>query len=132
MQTTYLTEQDLNLLKDRGSIVTYTPQQVILQQDTAPDRIYYLLDGNVKVDFSRVYGTDVLAYVGPGEFIGEVSFLDQGESSASVTAVQAVEMLELSRGDLEELLEADPSLAARFFHTLATTLARRIRASNSQ
>ena len=132
MQTTYLTEQDLNLLKDRGTIVQYSPQQVILQQDITPDRIFYLLDGTVKVDFSRVYGTDVLAYLTPGEFIGEVSFLDQGESSASVTAVKAVEMLELSRDDLEQLLDADPALAARFFHTLATTLARRIRTSNAQ
>ncbi len=132
MQKTYLTDEDLNLLKDHGKVVQYAPEQVILQQDTRPDSIYYLLDGMAKVDFSRVYGTDVLAYVGAGEFVGEVSFLDQGESSASVRAVKSVEMLELSRTDLDALLEADPALAARFFHTIASTLARRIRASNSQ
>lgn len=132
MQTTYLTDEDLSLLKEHGSVKTYSAQETILQQDITTDRLYYLLDGNVKVDFSRVYGTDVLAYLGSGEFVGEVSFLDDGESSASVTAVQKVEMLELSRQELEKLLEADPGLAARFFHTLATTLARRIRASNAQ
>ncbi|MFK7956058.1 MAG: Crp/Fnr family transcriptional regulator [Lysobacterales bacterium] len=132
MQTTYLTDQDLDLLKEHGKTAQYSPDQVILQQDTHPDAIYYICSGMVKVDFSRVYNTDVLAYVRAGEFVGEVSFLDGGESSASVSAVKDVEMLELSRKDLDSLLEADPALAARFFHTIATTLARRIRASNSQ
>ncbi len=132
MQKSYLTDQDLDLLKQHGKTAQYSPDQVILQQDTQPDSIYYICSGMVKVDFSHVYNTDVLAYLRAGEFVGEVSFLDGGDSSASVSAVKEVEMLELSRKDLDALLDADPGLAARFFHTIATTLATRIRASNSQ
>ncbi|MEM9533288.1 MAG: cyclic nucleotide-binding domain-containing protein [Pseudomonadota bacterium] len=129
---TYLTDDDLSLLEQHGEVVDYAPQDNVLQQDTQSDRIYYLRSGMVQVDFSRVYNTDVLAYVGEGEFVGEVSFLDHQESSASVTAVKPVQMLELTRDDMEKLLESDPALAARFYHTVATTLARRIRASNAQ
>ena len=127
---TFLLDEDFKLLEEHGEVVRHAAQEIILRQDTTTDRIYFIREGMVQVDFSRVYGTDVLAYLGPGEFFGEVSFLDHGQTSANVTATKASELLEISRSKMDELLDSHPKMAARFFRTIALTLAQRVRSSN--
>lgn len=127
---TFLRDEDYALLEENGETVSYSAQETILRQDTTTDRIFLIRTGMVQVDFSRVYGTDTLAYLGEGEFFGEVSFLDHGPTSASVSAARPCELLEISRDTMEQLLESHPKMAARFYHTIALTLARRIRARN--
>lgn len=127
---TFLRDEDFQLLEQNGEIVTYAPQEAILRQDSSTDRIYFIRSGMVQVDFSRVYGTDVLAYLGEGEFFGEVSFLDHQQTSANVSAAKPCELLEITRENMDQLLESHPAMSARFYRTIALTLARRIRASN--
>ena len=59
-----------------------------------------------------------------------MSFLDQSGASASVAADGKVEILFVESRELSQLLESDQGFAARFYHSLATTLSRRLRATN--
>ena len=63
---------------------------------------------------------------------GEVSFVDHDETSASASAFKDCEILEVPRDVVEAILDQDANLAARFYRTVAMTLARRIRASNKK
>ena len=126
----YLTEQDMKLFEDKGEIVQYKPKDVILHQDTVTDKLCLIRSGVVQIDFSRVYAHDTLALLGDGDFFGEVSFLDHRESSASAIAAKHCEILEVAHDILRELLAADDGLGARFYKTIALTLANRIRFTN--
>jgi len=126
----FLTDSDLKLLKDKGEVVNYKPKQVVVHQQTPCTKLFWIISGVIQIDFDRLYGSDVLGYLNEGDIFGEVSFMDHADTSASASAVKDAEVLEVPRDVLEPLLEQDADLAARFYRTIAMTLARRIRASN--
>jgi CRP-like cAMP-binding protein len=86
--------------------------------------------GEVRIERTDHQRSAHLARLGPGSVLGEMSFLDQSGASASVAADGKVEILFVESKDLAQLLEADQGFAARFYHSLATTLSRRLRATN--
>jgi len=71
-----------------------------------------------------------LARLTEGALFGEMSFLDGLPASATVSAVTKVELALISRQQLNAWFERDPAFAARFFESLAITLALRLRAAN--
>ncbi len=62
-----------------------------------------------------------------GEIVGEVSFLDHRAPSASVVAIEPSVVLRIPKARLEARLEADTGFAARFYRSLGTLLAYRLR-----
>lgn len=52
-----------------------------------------------------------LAELGPGQAFGEMALLSGGTRSATVRAVDAVDLLEIARDDFERLVADDPRLA---------------------
>ena len=126
----YLTEVDLAGLEARGEVITYGPKDVIVHQQANCTKLYFIRKGMVQIDFSRLYGSDVLAYLNEGDMFGEVSFMDHADTSATASAVETVETLEITRELLDKMIEEDDAFAARFYRTIARTLACRIRSQN--
>ena len=74
--------------------------------------------GTVKVTRD---GTE-LAELGPGDYFGEISLIDGGPRTATVTAVTPVTIEVVERRDFDPLLEKVPGLAQRLMVGLATRL----------
>jgi SAM-dependent methyltransferase len=69
--------------------------------------------------------------LGPGEVIGEISWLDRKPISASVRAIETSSVMALSTALLERKLADDPKFASRFFRGIATLTAERLRKTTS-
>lgn len=69
-----------------------------------------------------------LATFGPGAFFGELALLLGEPRSATATAVTDVELLELSRSDLDDLMAAHPMLSA----AVSRDLGRRLLSANER
>jgi CRP-like cAMP-binding protein len=123
----FLLEKDLALLRRRGRVVTYAEDQVILKEKETNRRLFWLLKGSVRIELNRRFGNIVLANIRAGEMFGEMSFLGEEEASATVIANKELECIVIDGDVLDEVLELHQGLAARFYHTAAVTLARRLR-----
>jgi len=55
----------------------------------------------------------VIAYVGKGEIVGEMSLLESQPASATLCAISPVTVLRIPRDALEENLAADPGFIGR-------------------
>ncbi len=87
--------------------------------------MFALVSGYVKVVVTGVDGRDVLFTVlGPGEVFGEVSALDGAPRSASVTALEATEVLVIDRHALVLFLRSSSEAAVRLLAVLAARLRR--------
>src|SRR5262249_59286387 len=62
----------------------------------------------------------VIAYVGKGEIVGEMSLLESQPASATLCAITPVTVLRIPRDALEKNLAADPGFSLRFYRALAT------------
>ncbi len=140
-------------LLDLGISVHAKPGDVIIHQGSRLNGIYVVLKGEVRVEHGiqvvrqtvvkRPNGTDAVrkmpgrlsvevTRLGRGALFGEMSFVDDEPTSATVTAVSEVEAVFIEGGKVRDKLESDPALAARFYHSLAIVLSGRLREANKQ
>jgi CRP/FNR family cyclic AMP-dependent transcriptional regulator len=116
-----ISQESMARLAEVAGEVEFPAGQYIVRQGQVGSGLYVVLDGSVRV----VRGSTELARLGPGEFIGELSVIDQQPRMASVEAVDDTRLLAVASWDLLELLERDPALSLN----LIRGLARRVRAA---
>jgi hypothetical protein len=113
------------------------PQQVrawteIVQQGERGDGMYLVLEGELRARL-MIHGKETtLATLGPGECFGEMALFDEGPRSADVVANQTSVLLKVSPEAFEKLRVQAPELAAPMLHSIARSLAGRIRADNKR
>jgi CRP/FNR family transcriptional regulator, cyclic AMP receptor protein len=91
---------------------------VLARQGEAGREFYVILDGKARVSID---GKDV-AMLGPGEFFGEMSLLDQGPRVATVVAETPMELAVLDPREFTSLVEEHPGVARKVLKTLAHRL----------
>jgi CRP/FNR family cyclic AMP-dependent transcriptional regulator len=100
-----LPEQQLALLTSVVSRKSFPRGATIIAKDDVTESLYVVISGRLKVMMSDEEGREViLAILGPNEFFGEMGLLDDSPRSASVVALEACEMLSLSKRDFKKCL----------------------------
>jgi CRP-like cAMP-binding protein len=97
---------------------------VLARKGEAGDAFFLILDGRARVDVSPKKRVKLA----PGEYFGEMSLLDGGPRSATVTAETPLRLLVIKRRDFSTLLREAPELA----ENLMATLSRRVRQAEQQ
>ena len=88
------------------------------------DGCYRVEEGLLKASVAAPAGGErILAILGPGSVVGELSMIDRGPRSASVTALRDSQLSFVGRTAFEAFGESRPEL----YRYLATLLARRLR-----
>jgi len=118
-----LSDEDLAELAAVFQEVTVDTDAQFITQDDHDPSLYVLAKGTCKV--FRVDDGDQeipLARVFPGEPVGEMGYFADGIRSASVRALEEVELLRASYEDLTDCFETVPSVAAAFMEVITERL----------
>jgi CRP/FNR family transcriptional regulator, cyclic AMP receptor protein len=92
--------------------------KVLVRQGDTGHECFVVVEGKAKATI-RGKGTAVL---GPGSFFGEMSLLDRGPRSATVTAETDMRLLVLGSREFSALVNEVPSVAVRMMRGLAERL----------
>jgi CRP/FNR family cyclic AMP-dependent transcriptional regulator len=107
---------------------TFPAGDHIITAEDPGETVYVLLEGSVKVYVTRPDGTEVvLAALGQGELIGEMSLADSLGRSANVITLEETDFLLMDRGTFRASVEELPTMALN----LANVLSRRLRLANA-
>ncbi|HVP18363.1 MAG TPA: cyclic nucleotide-binding domain-containing protein [Spirochaetia bacterium] len=98
-------------------------KQILIREGEIQQKIYWILSGEVYVTQKVGEKYRVMATLGKGELIGEMSFFDKSVRSATVIAKGDVETLEFSKESFADIYAASPQWSRR----LMVSLAKRIR-----
>jgi diguanylate cyclase (GGDEF)-like protein len=99
------------------------------------DSLYLVLEGEVQVLYPSPSAEVELARLGPGQFFGEMALLTDTARSATVQALQDVDLLVLGKDDFRRALSGTPAMSMRLLGALSTRLrdaAERIRTLNEE
>jgi CRP-like cAMP-binding protein len=94
-------------LLSRLSVVRLLAGDTVLREGEAGDACYLIAAGKVRVTKAGVQ----VAELGPGSFFGEFAVLSDQRRHASVQATEPVELLEIRRELIDELVAAHPGVA---------------------
>ena len=120
-----LKETTLRSIAEGGIVRTFPRNTVLIHEGDTGDSLYIVLSGKVKVYASNAQGREfVIAFHGPGEYVGEMA-LDGGVRSASVVTVDPTVCAVVHRAQFREFLLANPDFALH----LIEKLIRRARAT---
>ena len=96
---------------------------VLLARGEAGDRILVVESGRVKVSVTTSSGREVvLTFRGPGSLLGDQSLVDASPRSATVTAVEPVEVLVVASSAFRGYLARHPNVALAMLATLSARL----------
>jgi len=125
-----MTHRDWKIILQGTSRRTYQKGHILIKQGTDQNQIYQLLFGTCHIERiapGTKERTIYLGTIGPPQTTGEVSLLIGTKASASVIAdSDEVEVLILERNFINIMLVRYPDMAGRFYHYLASVLARRL------
>jgi CRP-like cAMP-binding protein len=122
-----LPEPGLQTLAERGRPKHFAAGDVIMRQGDASDALHVITRGRVRVEREQPSETPlVLAELGAGDVIGEMGLLDSAPRSATVTALDDTETIEIHSSVMALVIMQYPQIAA----VLLRTLSRRLRSAD--
>ncbi len=124
-----LGDDERDALLSLMSETTLKRGESLFHEGDAGDRLYVVLEGKVKLSHTSDDGREnLIAILGPGEIIGELSLFDLGARSSTVTAIAPSKFLYLSHRDMMNYIDEHPTMAKSMLRELAT----RLRNTNDQ
>jgi CRP-like cAMP-binding protein len=94
--------------------------------------LYLILQGSAVVSAPSPDESVQFAKLGVGDFLGEISLVDDGPRSADVTAAEDCTLLRLTRITLGVLAGLQPSAAVSILSAIGSELVKRLRATNQK
>jgi CRP-like cAMP-binding protein len=114
-------------LFSKARIASFAADQTVFLVGDVSDGCYQVEEGLLKVSVVAPGGGErILAILGPGALVGELSMIDGEPRSASVSALRETKLSFVSRASFEAFAESHPDL---YRHMMAV-LARRLRETN--
>lgn len=86
------------------------------------DSLYIIVEGQVRVVREVAGREEILNYLGPGEFFGEMALLDGKPRSATVLTEEDTQCLILSRWELLRAMRRDPEIAIQMLRVMSERL----------
>lgn len=106
---------------------------LLLEENKEGDFLLLVLTGSIDVfKVMPGQGSKLMATVGPGAILGEMSLVDGQKRNASCITREPTDFAVLCRGSLNVLLGRNPVLGARFLLVLLTEMTRRLREANQR
>lgn len=122
-----LSDADREALLVLGGARHFARGEHLMHQGEAGGRVLLLLHGHAKATFVDSRGEEiVLSFRGPGDVLGELSFVHPEPRSSGVTAIEPVEARALAAAEFIAFLGERPSAAL----TLIDVIGRRFRDAN--
>ena len=115
-------------LFDEARVQNVKADQVVFLSGDAGDGCYRIEEGLLKVSVITPGGAErILAILGPGSIVGELSMIDGSARSASVSALRDSKLSFISRAGFDAFGRSNPDM----YQYLMVVLARRLRDTNS-
>ena len=124
-----LRPEDLVRVADVAVPRSFRGGEIVFREGDDSDTCYVVRSGHARAVREHADGRQItLATFGPGDIFGELAMFDDERRSATVEAVDALDVLGIPGVDMRAMLSRHPEIAVK----LVISLGRRLRAANER
>jgi len=123
----YFTDEERARVEKLGRLRYLTEGEYLIRARESDSTLFAIEDGHLDIVAPRDGQEAVVATVGPGDVLGEVSFIDDSPRAVSVRAGEGAAVRAWDKRTLSEALAFDPQLLAKFSVALCELLVERLR-----
>ncbi len=120
-------EEDLDYLSGQLSLRSFGDGTELFKKGDIGDYLFFIVEGNVKIQLESPFYKSIYATVGRGNSIGEMSLIDEFPRSATIVVTESAELLILTKNRFESINEENPAVGIKLLKGLARSLSKRIR-----
>ena len=125
----YFTPEEREKIESLAKVYRVSPGQLLIEANETDSTLFAVEDGLLEVVVDRGGQISKVATVGPGDVLGEVSFIDDSPRSVSVKAAEETTVRAWNKKRLNEALAADKNLLSKFAVAMTELLVERLRDS---
>ncbi len=120
-----LDDRELAQIASVAKTRRYAKDDVIFHADESGDVFCVIREGKVKITMISPEGKEIiLTMMGPGEFFGEMALLDDAPRSATVVALEPLEVVTIWRSDFLQILADNFSITRKVLSELSKRVRR--------
>lgn len=128
-----LSEEQLGIIAILSQRLAFERGEFLFSEGGPGDALYIIESGTVELYRTRKDGTrTVLATVGPGALLGEMSLVNIEPRSASGVAVEATRVIRVRNNDLAAQLREDKDLLITLLINITRILSKRLRQADQK
>lgn len=119
-----LSEEQLDFLTKMTRRFTYSKNSILISQGEQSNSLYVIIKGALRVTAAGAEGRQVqLAILDePGDFVGELSLLDDYPRSATVKTIEETETLQVTQDVFNRFVESFPETLLPMLRMMASRL----------
>lgn len=118
-----LEEKELETVANAAKEIERGGGEVLAKEGDTGIGFFLILDGTARVDV----GGETRGELGPGDSFGEISLLDGGPRTATVTALSDMRLLGLTAWAFKAIMKEHPEMAVKLLEVLAGYLRTTVR-----
>jgi len=108
---------EIDALATRARFIRFPSGATPIEEDGPGQSMFIIVSGKVSITVRA--DPQPIATLGPGDIFGEMSLMTGARRSATVTALEPVEAIEVNKQALAHVLKNSPTLVDRFADMLA-------------
>ncbi len=113
-----LSRRELEFVASRADEVDTPAGKFLTTQGEPGDTFYVLLDGEARVDIDG----QLRRTLEPGDFFGEISMLDRGLGTATITTTKPSRLLVMSHAQFRDAIKANDALLIKVLAAMGERL----------
>jgi hypothetical protein len=106
-------DEDAEWIAANGEQRRVRAGEEVITEGVTPEHMHVVLEGEFVVS-SKSLGDPEIQRIGPGELLGEMSYINQVPPGGSVRAVTDGVLMSMRRADIDAKIAADPGFGSRF------------------
>jgi CRP/FNR family transcriptional regulator len=123
-----LERSDLERIAEVAVPRSFEPGQAVFREGDASDTCYVVREGHARAVRTHRDRTITLATFGPGDIFGELAMFEDERRSATVEAIETINVVGVLGPDMRRLMTEHPEISTR----LVIGLGRRLRETNER
>ena len=88
----------------------------LIREGTFGEQFFMIVDGRVRIE----RGGQLIRVLGPGDFLGEISLIDKGQTTATATTEGPAKLFVLAHREFNSLLDRSPAIRVEIMGALAS------------
>ncbi len=127
-----LTENEIYQVMKLSFEKKYPKESTLFVEGMAGEVLYIIKSGKVDIVKKTPQGEVLLSSLGPGEFLGEMSLIDDSKRSATARVAEDSELVVITRKCFNDMLSGDPHITAKLLLHFLRVSARRLRETDKR
>jgi thioredoxin reductase (NADPH) len=128
---TPLSADHISALRRIGQVNHYAQWQLVTQAGQAMDRFIFIEEGEIEIVSPRTGERHLAHTLGPGQFAGEIAFLNGSSSSLTLRAAQPTRVIEVTREAMLALMANAPEMSDIIISVFAARRRRQLESGDS-